>query len=190
MMDVDVERRSASSSGMRVEARSSGKQARARGEQAGAITEFAFVMPVFLLVVFGFIWFGITLNNYFVLTSATNTSAEYLSTIASMTTGPGLNPCQYTGTEFYSVGPGLVPAKLSFTINVATSIASEGPPVTYNWTSVIANAAGGSGLPSCGPISQTAGLPIQLIVTYPCSLYSFGFNFPCNLTAQSSYISQ
>jgi len=186
MRGLDIASETAASSEARVEPRSGSKQARARGEQGGAMTEFAFVLPVFLMILFGFIWFGISLYNNLVLTSATNYSAQYLSSVATMTTGPGANPCQYTANTFYGQAPGLIHANLSFTINYATGIASSGPPVTYNWTNAITNETS----PTCGSFTQTAGLPVQLVVSYQCQLSLILLNIPCKLTAQSSYISQ
>lgn len=186
MMNVGTRRETAASSGVRVEARSGGKQAGARGERGQALVELAFVMPLLLTIVFGVIAFGITINNYVILTSATNSSAQYLSTLRTTTT----NPCLDAATAFYQVAPSLTPGSLSFTIKLSNSPASPGTPPVYTYTTVANNVAGGSSTPSCSGnqnYMNIPGYPVLVSVTYPCSLNTFGLNFPCNLRATSVY---
>ena len=170
-----------------------------RRESGNALVETAFVLPIFFLVLFGFAWFAITLNNQMALSNATIAAAQTFATYASVGKGvtvggvqnAGADPCLAMGKTFYHAGPGLIPSQLQFTINVATASDGQTPP-TYTYTSVLSNAPGGSGLPSCSgtAVLQTEGYPVQIIVAYPCSLASFGFKFPCTLRAQAQYRSQ
>jgi len=186
MMDVDRGSETAASSGVRVEPRPSGKQARARGERGQALIEFAFLLPFLLTIVFGVITFGITLNNYVILISATNSAAQYLSTLRSVTT----NPCLDAATAFYQVAPSLTASNLTFTIKLSNTESSAGPPPTYTMFTAASSVQGGSSSPSC-PGDQNylnqPGYPAQVTVSYECSLKTFGLNIPCNLTSSATY---
>lgn len=161
------------SPGVRVEARSSGKQARARDEQGQALLEFAFVLPVLLTLLLGVIVFGLALQNYLSLTNATNLSAQLLS----MSRGQTLDPCQTTSQAVYAAAPNLIQANLKFTIVL------NGTTVTNNQKA-----------PSCSGGQQylVASQNAQVTVTYPCNLNFFLFNPApgCTLTAQTTEIVQ
>jgi len=164
--------------------RSGRLQARSRHEQGQALVEFAFTLPLLLLIMFGIIAFGVTLNNYIVLENAVNASAQYLSTLRSATT----DPCVATAAVFYSVAPSLTPSQTTWTIKLSQS--STGTPATYTYTTVASNVTGGAGSPSCpgGQSHMTLpGYPAQVAVTYPCTLASFAFNFSCNISATATY---
>jgi len=174
-MDMHIGSQTAASPGVRVEARSSGKQALAcaRDEQGQALLEFAFVLPVLLTLLLGVIVFGLALHNYLTLTNATNLGAQLLS----MSRGQTLDPCQTTSQAVYAAAPNLIPANLKFTI-------------VLNGTSVTTNQA----TPSCSGGQQylAASQNAQVTVTYPCNLNFFIFNPApgCTLTAQTTEIVQ
>lgn len=175
-MDTHIGGQTGASPGVRVEARSSGKQvrARARDEQGQALLEFAFVLPVLLTLLLGVIVFGLALHNYLTLTNATNLGAQLLS----MSRGQTLDPCQTTSQAVYAAAPNLIPANLKFTIVLnGTSVATNQPsPVTC----------------SGGQQYLVASQNAQVTVTYPCNLNFFIFNPApgCTLTAQTTEIVQ
>jgi Flp pilus assembly protein TadG len=53
-----------------------GKRIEIRNERGQTMTEFALVLPILALLLFGIIQFGITFNNYVTLTDATRAGAR------------------------------------------------------------------------------------------------------------------
>jgi Flp pilus assembly protein TadG len=169
MMDMHLGSQTAASPGVPVEGRSSGKQAlaHAREEQGQALLEFAFVLPVLLILLLGVIVFGIAFNNYLTLTNATNIGAQLL------VISPGTaDPCQVTSNAVIAAAPNLTPANLTFTIVL-------GGQHSYTGTSCTAGAP-----------YLVAGQTAAVTVTYPCNLKFFGFNpaSGCTLTAQTTEV--
>jgi Flp pilus assembly protein TadG len=154
-----------------------GKRAwvRARDEDGQTLVEFAFVMPLLLTLVFGIIVFGIALNNYLVLTNATNISAQVLSISRGQTT----DPCNTAVQAFYSAVPNLNKANLTFSFVLNGSSYSG---TSCSSSSTTTGAAG----------NLVAGQNAQLTVTYPCNLNFFGYTpaSGCTLTAQVSEVVQ
>ena len=150
-------------------------RSRARGEEGQAIIEFAFVMPVLFTLVFGVIVFGIALNNYLVLTNATNISAQQLSISRGQTT----DPCNTAVQAFYSAAPNLIQSSLTFSYVLNGSSYSG---TSCSSSSTTTGAAG----------NLVSGQTAQLTVTYPCNLKFFGFNSAsgCTLTAKVSEVIQ
>jgi Flp pilus assembly protein TadG len=177
MMSSLKQRWSAAPAAVRVEVCCQGKQmrARARDEKGQAIIEFAFVMPVLFSLVFGVIVFGIALNNYLVLTNATNISAQQLSISRGQTT----DPCNTAVQAFYSAAPNLTQSSLSF------SYALNGTSYSGTSCSSSSTTTGAAG-------NLVSGQTAQLTVTYPCNLKFFGFNpaSGCTLTAKVSEVIQ
>ncbi len=160
-----------------VEAQSRGNpmRARARTEEGQAIIEFAFVMPVLFTLVCGVIVFGIALNNYLVLTNATNISAQQLSISRGQTT----DPCNTAVQAFYSASPNLIQSSLTF------SFVLDGTSYSGTSCSSSSTTTGAAG-------NLVSGQTAQVTVTYPCNLTFFGFNpaSGCTLTAKVSEVIQ
>ena len=163
--------RTASSPGVRVEARSSDKQAggRARDEQGQAIVELAMALPVLLAVLTGSLSLGFALNNDLQLTYATEAAAQVLSISRGQTT----DPCNTTSQAVYSAAPYLTQSNISFTIVM------DGHSFTT---------------PSCSGGQQylVQFQSAQVTATYPCNLQIFGFNPApsCTLKAQTTVLIQ
>jgi len=175
MMDMHRGSRTAASPGVRVETRSSGKQARsrARDEQGQAAVEFAIALPLMLTILLGVVMFGIAINDDVALTFATDTGAQLLSISRGQTT----DPCKTTSQAVYSAAPQLNQLNLKFTIVL------DGTSVTTNSTQ-----------PSCSGSQQylVQAQAANVTATYPCNLTIFGLNpVPnCTLTAQSTVLIQ
>ncbi len=142
---------------------------RGRGQKGTALLEFAFVVPVLLVIVMGIIVFGTALNNYLQLTEATSTGARYLSTLRGQTT----DPCVDTVNTVVAGATNLTATSLTFKLVLNGTTYGPG----NNTLSCTAGAAN---------LVQSA--PAQIIVTYPCKLIVMGINFAptCNLTAQTT----
>ena len=69
-------------------------RAGARRERGQAILEFAFLLPVLMVVLLGMIVFGIALNNYLELTNGTTAGAQAVAVSRGQTT----DPCQTAAT--------------------------------------------------------------------------------------------
>jgi Flp pilus assembly protein TadG len=132
-------------------------------ETGNALVEFAFVLPMMMVVITGLYSFGVTLNNQIALTQATGAGAQYLITLRGNTT----DPCADTLTAIQSAAPNLNTSALNLT-------------VTMNGTAV-------SGKSCAGQSSNLmSGQPVTVATTYPCSLLIYGLNLGsgCQLSAQ------
>ncbi len=144
-------------------------------ESGQALVEFAVSLPLLLLIVTGILTFGLALNNYVVLTNATDTGARALAISSGQTT----DPCATAVNAIYAAAPILKPT--SFTFNF------------------VLNGTHYSGTTCSSPSSTTGAAanlahqsPAQVTVTYPCSLAVFGINYApaCSLQAQTTELVQ
>lgn len=176
MMDMQRGNRTASRGVLRVEARSSGKQARgrARDEQGQAMVEFAFGVPLLLTLLIGLVVFGVAFNNNLQLTYATDSAAQKLS----ISRGQTSDPCSTTSTAVEQAAPYLKSSNLTFSLAMGS-----GNPVTFG-TPVTGT--------SCSSVQLVASQSAQVKVTYPCNLQILGFNPApnCALTAQTTVLIQ
>jgi len=135
---------------------------RGNNEDGQALIEFAFSVPLLLLLASGIAAFGIVLNNYEELTNATSTSAQTLS----MSRGQTSDPCAATAQAFYAAAPTLHQGSLGFTI-------------ALNGVNV-----GGT---SCSSATLVENQTAQVTVTYPCNFpLVYGLNLSCTLRSQTA----
>jgi Flp pilus assembly protein TadG len=162
------------------------KRVRARilrnGERGAALVEFAVVVPLLMTFVLGMFSFGIALNQYMELTNATAIGGQYLSVLR----GPSAtDPCAQTISAIESAAPLLNPANMTFSFSITYQNQSTGAVTVYPYTNQTSCTAG------VDELSQ--GEPVQVTVTYPCTLYVFGNTniLPgCTLKAQITEDSQ
>jgi Flp pilus assembly protein TadG len=102
----------------------------ARNERGQTMVEFALVLPILLVVLFGIIQFGILYNNYITLTDATRVGARKGS--VSRTTA---NPAALAEAATRSAASGLKQADLDVSVTVAawTPGAELEVEATYPW---------------------------------------------------------
>jgi Flp pilus assembly protein TadG len=159
-----------------------------KGEQGSALIEFALVVPLFMVLVFGLCSFGFMFTHYLELTEAVNIGGEQLA----IARGNTLDPCALAFTAVTNVSPYLNSSNMSFTLTLNGT--GYGP---YT---------GGASKVTCSSTSTTSGAPANLIqgdpvtlmVTYPCTVISLQFgtlvNFNpvpvCSIKAQITEISQ
>lgn len=62
-----------------VNIRSGGKRFSAGNRRGQAVTEFALILPLFMMIVMGQVAFGMAFHNYLVLTNAVNVGAQLLA---------------------------------------------------------------------------------------------------------------
>ena len=128
-----------------------------------AALEFAFVAPLLIFILLGIIQFGLTINDYEMLTGATQAAARQLS----LSRG---RPKPYTDmtTALQQAAPNL--DSTVFVIKVSVS----GQACTDDG--------------SCQKLlpGNQGGQSATLTISYPCSLSFFGYEFakPCTLTSK------
>jgi Flp pilus assembly protein TadG len=140
-------------------------------EEGQALLEFAVSLPILLVVVTGILAFGLVLNNYVILTNATDNGARALSISRGQTT----DPCATTVNAVYTAAPILRQSGYTFAITLNGT--------KYTGTSCNSSAA---------VANMVQGAQAQVTVTYPCSLAMYGMNAAptCMLQAQTTEIIQ
>jgi Flp pilus assembly protein TadG len=145
------------------------------GDNGQSLIEFALCLPLLLLIVTGILSFGITINNYMMLTDATNVGARQLA----ISRGQGTDPCATVASTMYAAAPVLTPAKftLTFVLN-GTSYSGASCSSTSSTTG------------AAGNLQQ--GKAAKVTAVYPCSLTVYGANFApgCMLQAQTTELVQ
>jgi Flp pilus assembly protein TadG len=125
-----------------------------------AAIEFALVAPVLFLTLLGTFQFGITLNNYVMLTSATQSAARQFAVSRGGTTSRTDAVNQLIASA----------ANLNGTITITTSV--NGALCT---TDALCKTA----------MDSAQGQPAMLTATYPCSLVIYGHDYLPNCTLNS-----
>ena len=143
---------------------------RCRNESGQALVEAALTLPFLLVIVFGIAQFGITYNNYVMLTDSVRAGARQLS----MARGQA-NPCSTAMTRVIASAPTLTSSSLTVTMKINNAATSYG------------GTAGGS--VSCAGQTLIGGEDVQVIAAYPCNLTVFGVNYApggCTLSSRST----
>ena len=133
-----------------------------RADRGTSALEFAIVVPVLVLLIFGGLQFGNTLNNYEALSAATRAGARQFSLSRGDAT-----PMTDTQNQIYSTAPNLTKASFTITLSV-------------NGTTCTSDA-------SCST-ALVSGVPATVTTSYPCSLQVGGTNFApgCTLSVNST----
>jgi Flp pilus assembly protein TadG len=134
-------------------------------DRAGAsAVEFAFLVPVFLLLAVGTAKFGLALNSYIMLTEAAADGARQLALSRGSTT-----PYTNAVSVVQSTATNLTVASLTITTSV------NGTSCTSDTTCQTA-------------LNSASGQPAVVTATYPCDLVVVGVNFipSCTLTSTTT----
>jgi Flp pilus assembly protein TadG len=137
----------------------------AAGERAGnAAIEFAILAPVLLLILFGIVQFGITMNNYLELTGGVAAGGRQFAIGRSTTT-----PWTVATTTVTSSAPNLTAGNVKITLQV------NGAACTTDTACETA-------------LSAAVGGSASVSASYPCNLAIMGVNYApnCTLTAQAT----
>lgn len=141
--------------------------------------EFALCLPVMLLIVTGVMSFGITMNQYLMVTNSTNSGARALAVSRGLTT----DPCTLARTNVTNAAPLLTSANLTYTLVLnGTTYSGKGSGFACDSGSINSGAAAN--------LAQNTNA--KLTVTYPCTLQVYGKNIipNCNLLAQDAELVQ
>jgi Flp pilus assembly protein TadG len=87
---------------------------RSRREEGQTMVEFALIMPVLFLVIFGIIQFGVLYNDYIALTDATRAGARKAATARH-----AADPVAVTKTAVRNAAHDLDPAELEIAVDAA-----------------------------------------------------------------------
>ena len=134
-------------------------RSRHNGERGQSAVEFALVVPIFLIVVFGMCSVGLLFNQYLQLTEAVNIGGQQLA----LARGNLADPCKTVAGYVEQAGPMLSSANMAFTFTInGTSYAfSKGAAPTCT--------AGASN-------ASTGGYPVTVTVQYSCAgIFAFTF---------------
>ncbi len=145
-----------------------------QGEDAGqSLIEFAFCLPLILLVVTGIMTFGIAMNQYMQLTEAVSAGARQFA----VSRGSQTDPCAAAVTTIAAAAPTLVKANLGYSMQVYSNSTSYSTYTT-----------------SCSSAVLYQGTPLVVTVTYPCNMVWYGVNKfktgACTLTARTTEVVQ
>lgn len=135
-----------------------------RATSGAAGVEFALVVPLLLLVLLGTFVFGITLNNYIMVTNAAQTGTFQLTVSRG-----GSTPYTDTVNAITSSAPGLIKEQLTISLTVnGTACSSDGGCQTA--------------------LTSASGKDASVEVSYPCSLIIMQVNYApaCTLKAKST----
>ena len=144
--------------------------------RGATVAEFALILPIIGLMLFGIIKFGIVYNNYLALTSSV-ANAERQFAVGRTTT----TPVSSALTIITSGSPTLNSSKLTVNFYIGSTSCSG---------SMYANASATSADTNCtSSLKSASGSSSQMTASYPCDLSIAGINFGgsnCTLTAQAS----
>jgi Flp pilus assembly protein TadG len=145
--------------------------------------ELALTAPFLLIVATGIVSFGIFLNQYIQVTDATNIGAKLLA----VKRGNTLDPCSLVSAAVIQATPALNPNLFTFSLTLTGGTIAAPQATTYTGT-------------SCSSSSNTTGAaanlvqgnPVQVTVTYPCSITAYGASLVpgCTITSQLTEIEQ
>ena len=146
------------------------------GDESGqSMVELALTLPALLLVVTGLMAFGVTFNNYMILTDATAVGARQLTVSRGQTT----DPCQTLANAVYAAAPLLKQASLVFKVTLNGTV--------YTGTTCSGSATSGA------PSNMVLGTNAVVTVTYPYTLNMYGLKLAATgavLTAQTTELMQ
>jgi Flp pilus assembly protein TadG len=149
---------------------------RLSNESGAVAVEFAMVLPVISLLLFGVIQLGVTLNNYIQLANAAASGARQISISRGIAT-----PYGSTIAAIDNAASNLTASKMTITITVNNGT-TNGSCTTDT----------GSECQKLFPAAATAGVaPSSVTVTYPCNLTFWTIKFAgCTLSSSSTEIIQ
>lgn len=144
-------------------------------DEGQSAVELALCLPLMLLVVTGITTFGIAMNNYILLTDATNSGARQVA----LSRGQTSDPCAALASTVSAAAPLLKSSNLAYSLAITQP--GGGSPTTYTGTSC-------TGAASILNVNATA----KITVNYPCSLKVYGKDLmpSCNLQAVDAELVQ
>jgi len=148
---------------------------RGSGDSGAATAELAMVMPVFALMLFGIVKFGLVMNNYIEVTEGVRVAGRQFASERQTGSGTiGTTPVTDTSTAFYDAAPNLVAADVTLTYYVGATAATV-TACTTNTTCAAAITTAGEG----GVVEVKASYSV-------CDLQVVQYNFAPNCSLASN----
>jgi Flp pilus assembly protein TadG len=169
------------------------------GSKGQSLVEFAFVVPIMLMLMMGIYAVGIITFNDVALNNAVDIGATSLmkagtasnsnmSVASDYSTGvaPLTDPCKYAFALMASPTSNLLPQNITVTYYLTYLDLSTNPGTTVN---VTIGPYTGTAANTCTSYSSdfATGGSLTIVASYPCTLGLYGFNIPgCKITAKAS----
>jgi Flp pilus assembly protein TadG len=134
-----------------------------------ALIEFAFVMPLLMMMLVGMFMFGLTIHDYISVTGAAEAGMLQLTVSRGSTT-----PWTTTKNVIYAAAPTLLQTSLTISMTVNGTVCTTGA------TDAVKDTACTTAL------STAAGLPASVTVRYPCKLKVLKVSYLNNCTVSAT----
>lgn len=159
--------------------------------EGGALVETALVVPLMLTLITGMASFGLALNNYLLLSHASDVGARYIAiNQGNFTNGATTNPCAMAATQIQAAAPGIAASQLSYSITLTPS--ASGTATTYTSNSGTSGFGSGTSCATGGSANMgTGGGIVTVSVSHPITPFVvFWSNRTLTLTATTTEIIQ
>ncbi len=145
-----------------------------RRDHGQASVELALCMPILMVLLTGIWSYGMAVNNYVTLAEATGAGARKIA----ISRGQGGDPCAIAASTVQADAPSLS--------QTGSTVSGLGYSIT------VAGQTYASATPQCPNATLTAGQPVSITVTYPCTLQIFRVAAlaNCYLTAKTTEVIQ
>jgi Flp pilus assembly protein TadG len=140
------------------------------GEEGSAILEFAFLLPIMLMVAMGIMSFGSAMVNKSALNNSVLQGAQVLTTSRSVT---NFDPCKAVFSAITGAAPSLNPASITLTL-------------TLNNNPSIVNTGATANTCESDNTELAPNTPVTILAQYPCNVGVYGVTIApgCTLSAQ------
>jgi Flp pilus assembly protein TadG len=124
--------------------------------EGGALVEMALVVPIMLTLITGMASFGIALNNYLLLSHASDVGARYVAiNQGNFSNGTTTNPCAMAATQIQAAAVGIAASQLSYSI--ALTPTATGTTTTYTSNNGSSGFGSGSACATGGAANMGTG---------------------------------
>jgi Flp pilus assembly protein TadG len=163
-----------------------GDPGRGIAERGAVAIEFAFLLPVLLLLLLGAIQFGLLLKNYVMLTNAVSVGAMQFAISRSNTT-----PASGTWSAITNAAPNLTPTtNITMTLSVNGTACTSASGVSSASTAASYDSACATALSAAAPSANGTLEPATVNATFPCGTQLAWLNFWSSTCQLSSTISE
>lgn len=124
--------------------------------EGGALVEMALVAPLMLTLITGMASFAIALNNYLLLSHASDVGARYVAiNQGNFTNGAATNPCAMAAAQIQAAAAGIPANQLSYSITLTPT--ATGTPTTYTSNNGTSSFGSGSSCATGGSANMGSG---------------------------------
>jgi len=147
-------------------------------DDGGSLVEFALVLPMVMILITGMASFGLLLNNYIMLSHATDVGARYIAVNNGNFSNGASNPCALAATQIQNAAGTLAASSLSYSITFTSASGSSYSAFTSSNGS--SSFGTGSSCGTTGTAEMASGGTVTISVQYPAALFVYGWT-PSNI---------